>query len=394
MKRKLGLFLSSNPSQGGTCQYSITFLKAVKELSVRYTVVVAYIVDSWEGTLTEHGIAGKKLPYPYYARLIALIWRELGLPVNWWSFLFSWWLPIIKQIRAECCDLWLFPAQDCWGYQACVPSLVSILDLMHRYERSFPEVSQCGRFKRLERHYQSICRAAKGIIVDSEIGRYQVLESYHPDPSNVFSLPYVPPEYLFENNVCEPLTEMDLPAKYLFYPAQFWAHKNHDGLLKAIAALVNDIPDIHLILVGEAKGAYDSIMKLIVKLNLSNRVTHFGYVKDVTMRTLYRHARALVMPSFFGPTNIPPLEAMALGCPVAVANNYAMPEQVGDAGMTFDPRSVNELADVIKILWTDDAVCRELSRRGLERSKLWTQEHFNRNLEQIISTILYAVRAT
>jgi glycosyltransferase involved in cell wall biosynthesis len=85
---------------------------------------------------------------------------------------------------------------------------------------------------------------------------------------------------------------------------------------------------------------------------------------------------------------------MALGCPVAVANNYAMPEQVGDAGMTFDPRSVNELADVIKILWTDDAVCRELSRRGLERSKLWTQEHFNRNLEQIVSTILYAARAT
>ena len=71
------------------------------------------------------------------------------------------------------------------------------------------------------------------------------------------------------------------------------------------------------------------------------------------------------MPSYFGPTNIPPLEAMALGCPVAVSNKYAMPEQVGDAGLLFDPDSPEEIAKCIKAMWLDDKLRQKMINKDM-----------------------------
>ena len=88
------------------------------------------------------------------------------------------------------------------------------------------------------------------------------------------------------------------------------------------------------------------------------------------MPEFYRRARAMVMPTFFGPTNIPPLEAFALGCPVAVSNIYGIPEQVGDAALLFDPNSVEEIADCIERLWQDDALCASLISKGHARTEL------------------------
>lgn len=390
MKPKLGLFLSSNPSQGGTYQYSLSVLNALLTYSKKYDIQITYIDSSWEKTLAVFGVTGQRLQFQLYVRLIAALWREFNLPLKWWHLFASKCIPNVKMMRAERCSLWLFPAQDCWSYQACVPSLVAIHDLMHRYERSFPEVSRWRRFQRLERHYRQICMTASGIVVDSEMGRQQVIESYSPEPDKVFPLPYVPPSYLFSESDADEYQIQNLPKKYLFYPAQFWAHKNHSRLLKAVACLVLELPDLQLVLVGGPKGAYQAVNKLIMALGIGERVKILGYVSMSQMCTIYRGARFLIMPSLFGPTNIPPLEAMALGCPVAVSNNYAMAEQVGSAGLLFDPYSVEEISAVIARLWNDDRLCAEMSKRGIEKSREWTQEHFNKQLESIISRVLKA----
>jgi len=95
-----------------------------------------------------------------------------------------------------------------------------------------------------------------------------------------------------------------------------------------------------------------------------------------------------VMPTFFGPTNIPPLEAFALGCPVAVSNIYGMREQVGDAALLFDPNAEEELAMVLHRLWTDDGLCAELSRKGLRRSQQWGPKEFGKRLRTIVDTVI------
>ena len=82
------------------------------------------------------------------------------------------------------------------------------------------------------------------------------------------------------------------------------------------------------------------------------------------------------------------MEENALGCPVAVSNVYAMPEQLGDAALYFDPSSVTEIAEAIEILWTDEALCVELRERGFIQASKWNQSHFNKRLYNIVRNVL------
>jgi len=94
------------------------------------------------------------------------------------------------------------------------------------------------------------------------------------------------------------------------------------------------------------------------------------------------------MPTFYGPTNIPPLEAFAVGCPVATSGIYGMPEQVGDAALLFNPESVGEIADCIRKLWQDDRLCADLVERGKGRVARWGQPQFNGRLREIVEKII------
>jgi glycosyltransferase involved in cell wall biosynthesis len=221
------------------------------------------------------------------------------------------------------------------------------------------------------------------------VGRQQVAESYGTPLEKIHVLPFVAPPYIRETFTPPGFdTRYSLPAKFIFYPAQFWEHKNHKRLIRAVAALKKDLPDLVLVLAGSPKNAYDSVIKLIHELGLANDVHFLGYVPDADMPEIYRRARALVMPTFYGPTNIPPLEAFVAGCPVAISGTYAMPEQAGDAALFFDPKSESEIADCIYRLWTDDRLCAELTEKGKVRASKWGQKQYNKRFVQIVDQVL------
>ena len=120
---------------------------------------------------------------------------------------------------------------------------------------------------------------------------------------------------------------------------------------------------------------------------MTKYVTVLGFVNNEKITYLYKHAVGMVMPSYFGPTNIPPLEAMALGCPVAVSNKYAMPRQVGNAGLLFDPDSPDEIADCIKRMWLDEDLRNRMKALGYKRAQKWTRKEFGERLQKIMNTV-------
>jgi glycosyltransferase involved in cell wall biosynthesis len=389
---KVGIFLGADPGSGGMFQYSLAVMEALSALPRDdHEVVAAFFDPAWRPYVEPLGLkcmalgteAGRE---PFTA---GKIWRTLCLPLAPWRR-FLWRLdPVARALRATDCDLWVFPAQDHWGYMAPVPAMVTIHDLMHRYEPQFPEVSRWGRHFLREHRFRNICRHAKAVLVDSETGRKHVMESYGLGRDRIFPLPYLPPRYIYAGGVPEGFdSRYSLPPRFLFYPAQFWQHKNHDRLLQAMATVSGECPDINLVLAGPMRHEYPRLVQRVEELGLHGRVLFTGYVPDADLPEFYRRARALVMPTFFGPTNIPPLEAFALGCPVAVSGIYGIPEQVGDAALLFDPRSVPEIAAAIRSLWLDDDLCRQLSARGMVRAELWGQKDFNASLQQIMSSIL------
>lgn len=388
--KKIGFYLNSNPSSGGAFQYGLAMLDAVVALQRQeYEVLIMYSSFSWKEVLKKYDVKNYYVPLNLYERNIALWWRRLGLSTNLWRNIGRNIHPFITRFMQQKCDIWIFPSQDIWSYRLPVPSLCVIHDLMHRYEKRFPEVSAYGRYKRREVHYRDICKWSTGILVDSNVGKQQVVESYEVQPDKVHVLPFISPKYIYSgrepadfNKICP------LPRKFIFYPAQFWFHKNHCNLIKAVATLKDKLPDLKLVFVGAKKNNYNPTFKLVCKLGLKDSVLFLDYVPDKYMAGIYHRARAMVMPTFFGPTNVPPLEAFAAGCPVAVSNIYGIPKQVGDAAVLFDPNRVDEIATAIFRLWTNDKLCQQLINIGKKIFTRWGQQEFNERLLAIIRLVL------
>ena len=386
---KIGLFLTARPIDGGAFQYSQSMLEAVADLKTKeIEVVVGYTHNLWLEKILEKGLKSLKLSYNLWGRIGSM--RISGmLPMKLWRKYSPFFHPMVRKIIKQNCHLWIFPTQDSWTYLTPVCSIGVIYDLMHRYEGKFPEVSIRKQYKFREKHYRNMCRFSQGILVDSEVGKKHVLECYPINPTKIHVLPFTAPSYIHKTIISNTRYKYSkLPEKYFFYPAQFWEHKNHKSLLYALAALKPEIKDLKFVFVGSQKNGYESTIALAKKLKLINNIIILGYVPDSDISELYQLARALIMPTFFGPTNIPPLEAIAVGCPVAVSDIYGIREQLGDAALYFNPASISEIKNAMKLLWLDDSVCKKLSQRGLAQSSKWDQAGFNKSFERIIKYVL------
>lgn len=293
----------------------------------------------------------------------------------------AFFLPLGKVIRQKKIDLLICGQQSVYVPPVFCKIIRPVHDLMHRYEGGFEEIS--STYEEREALFCSTARFSNVILVDSKVGRKQYIESYCKRGKHnpkVKVLPFTVPDHIVKQKE----EYIDTPDKYIFYPAQFWEHKNHKNLLLAINLLKKKNPDIHLILVGSERNSLKKIKGIIKKYQLEKNVSILGFVKNEQITYLYKHAVALIMPSFAGPTNIPPLEAMALGCPVIVSNNYAMGEQVGSAGLLCDPYSPDSIAQCISQVWNDDKLCAKMKAEGLKRSLMWTPRDFTNRFIHIV----------
>ena len=103
-------------------------------------------------------------------------------------------------------------------------------------------------------------------------------------------------------------------------------------------------------------------------------LSQLGYVTDAELRALYEGAACFVYPSRYEGFGLPPLEAMACGCPVIVSGSASLPEVCGDAALYVDPDDPEELAAAIRRVLCEDGLADQLRRRSREQVKRWTWE--------------------
>ena len=106
----------------------------------------------------------------------------------------------------------------------------------------------------------------------------------------------------------------------------------------------------------------------------SERTHLLGPVSDTELNALYRHAAWFIFPSLYEGFGLPPLEAMANGCPVLAAAAAAIPEVCGDAALYFDPHDPDSLAARLREVLTlrePDALRGTLARRARERLAIY-----------------------
>lgn len=385
--KKLGIYLERRPDSGGAYQYCLAMLKALSQFpKERYEITAFIMYEEWRPISEALGL---KTIYAQKNKIEKVFYHlaEISLPVSVCRKLCRILHPFARQLKKQQIDYCIYPCADKISFMMDTPAIITVFDLMHRYLTEFPEIADPSVYKSRERSYTNIAKYAKMILVDSKVGKEQMVECYDTDGTlgeKVYSLPFIAPDYVYESIGKEKYPRMDVPERYIFYPAQFWKHKNHENLLKAMAKLKSEGIKVQLVCSGTSKNGYDDVVQLIGELGLNEQVQILGYVSNEEMVSLYQHAVALVMPTFGGPTNIPQLEAFVLGCPVSTSRIYGIPEQVGDAGLLFDPASVDEIAACVKTLWTDGAECQRLIDAGYKRAEAWGQEQFqNRLLEYI-----------
>ena len=257
--------------------------------------------------------------------------------------------------------MWFVGAE---AVQIDLPYMAIVWDLQHRLQPWFPEVSSGGTWRQRETFYGEYLRRATFIIAGTDAGRMEIERFYQVTSNRIKILPHPTPAFTLnakESDVAGVLKKYGLRSNYLFYPAQFWSHKNHVNLLLAAAALKREHQiDLPVVFVGSNKGNEEYVREFAAQLQPAIDVAFLGFVPVEDLVALYRGAFALAYVTFFGPENLPPLEAFALGCPVIASDVSGAREQLGDAALFVDPRNPIEIAGPSNNAHDDDNLRRTL----------------------------------
>lgn len=213
------------------------------------------------------------------------------------------------------------------------------------------------------------------ILVPSTATEKDLVEHFSVEPNKIVVTPEgVESEFkpAADKEIAKDLVENEhnFPAPYILYVGTIEPRKNVEALLDAFKGLSPAFPH-RLVLVGKRGWKSDST---IARIQEMKRVTWLGYVDSKDLITLYQAADCFVFPSMYEGFGLPPLEAMACGCPVVTSNVSSLPEVVGGAGVLIDPESPSELTSAINRVIGSKSVQDDMSRLGIERAKMFTWE--------------------
>ena len=252
-------------------------------------------------------------------------------------------------------------------------------DLCHRDHPEFPEVRQSFEFEARENLAREALPKAVAVIAESPLGKENLERRYNLDRNRVHWISISPAQRSFEQGDpnFDPRKAADIPsgAHYVFYPAQFWAHKNHKLIVDALACLgKSDSEEVYAVFCGSDCGNLPIILEMAKRKGVENLVKYVGFVPDEQMSAFYKHSLALVMPSYFGPTNMPPFEAFALDTPVVVSDLPGIRDQVGEAALLVTPDKPESLRDAILRLVKEPQLKDTLTEKGKSRLEKFSDE--------------------
>jgi glycosyltransferase involved in cell wall biosynthesis len=244
------------------------------------------------------------------------------------------------------------------------PTAITLHDVQHL---DLPRL-----FSRGERAFRSLAyhrsaRSARIVIVPSAFVRHRAIELLELEPGKIRVI-----HHGIDHARFTPGEEEREP--FLLYPARPWPHKNHERLFAAFELLRRDRPELRLVLTGGGHGA-----------DAPDGVTVLGNVSEDELVSLYRRAAALAFPSLYEGFGLPPLEAMACGCPVACSNVASLPEVCGDAAWYFRPEDPHSIAEAVSGILDDPAPWIE---RGLAHAAGFTWERSAEEHEAVYRELL------
>jgi glycosyltransferase involved in cell wall biosynthesis len=243
------------------------------------------------------------------------------------------------------------------------PSVVTLHDTQHL---DLPQLFPRGERLFRKAVWHPSIRGADLVIVLSEFVRHRAAKQLGLSPDRVRVVPSG-----IDHAELHPGDGEREP--FLLYPARNWPHKNHERLFGAFALLRRERPELRLVLTGG--GGFETL-----PASVENR----GLVPRTELVSLLQRASVLVFPSLYEGFGLPPLEAMACGCPVACSNAAALPEVTGGAARLFDPHDPEEIAGAVTDVLDDPSAWMV---RGLERARAFSWDETARATDAVYAEL-------
>ncbi len=258
----------------------------------------------------------------------------------------------------------------------------TVLDTCHKDFPEFDELNSFQTFQYREFLNKEILPRSILIITESKELENKISINYNIDKSRIIVIPNIPSslslDELSDSFKDKMKTKFKLDKNFYFYPAQFWPHKNHFLILSSVKILKEKYNKIiNVVFCGFDKKKHKNFIKKKIKeLDIGKNIKIFDYLSHNEVNCLLRISNGLIMPTFLGPTNMPPVEAWNAKIPVLYSS--LLKGHGKNSALYFNPYSPEELAE--KILELDLQDTKEiLIKNGIKRA----EEIFQQNKEGV-----------
>lgn len=355
----IGVIIDKDMPEGGSFQYSLSVLLSVKNKLSEHNLVFFTTRKQNIKVLKEYGIVSFYLPWTDVDEFLSQVQRlqlinnvkrklKINIRNRFDRILDKYNIDLIYFLSPSPLAL----VTDKFNY------IWTAWDLCFRDDMEFPEVYKNREFERREQLYSSALSKAIKVITDSEFTKQNIIRKYGIEEKRVTIFPLLPSasvdisEQEYSRNYIDIKKKYKIDGNYIFYPAQFWPHKNHIYILEGLRILKEKYGKAtNAVFIGSDKGNLNFVLKKAEDFGLKNQIHYLGFVENKEIPYLYRQALALVMPTYLGPTNMPPLEAFKLGCPVLYSDLPDLREQVNGAVIWLDLRNPETMCEgLLKVI--------------------------------------------
>ena len=180
-----------------------------------------------------------------------------------------------------------------------------------------------------------------------------------------------------------------LPQKFILYVGNLKPHKNVQCLIEAYEALPAQMKEEYRLVLGAPRSDkyFPDIEKIVREKKLAHQILFTGFIEEKDLPSLYHMSSLFVFPSLYEGFGLPPLEAMACGCPVVSSNTSSMPEVLGDAALFFNPYDIEEMSLAIRKMLEDEDLRKKYRQKGLARVKLFTPEKMTNKILDVLKRV-------
>ena len=276
----------------------------------------------------------------------------------------------------------------------------NIWDLDHKKNSQFPEHNLNNNYENKEKLFKEIVTRAFKIVVPHQSNKLDLINFYKTteDKINIQNfIPMLPTIYKEKSNIInydEIYDKFKLPKekKIVFYPAQFWAHKNHKYIIDVVKILKAKKKDKYLfVFCGGNKGNFKYIKDLILKNQLENYIKIFNFLSDDEVISLYKNCNAVVMPTFCGPTNLPIYESFFFKKIIFYTKNLIPNDSINEHLIEIDITSPKDLYEKLDICF-DKPKLENITQKNFDYYKLvCNEENFKINYEKMFDEFSYLI---